>query len=66
MNKQPADCKALIDKLKACNEKELLEELKSIKSWNCGKVIAIFMNEFNETKMILLFFSVNFIIGLMF
>lgn len=44
MTKQPADCKALIDKLKACNEKELLEELKSIKSWNCGKVIAIFMN----------------------
>ncbi|CAG2109257.1 unnamed protein product, partial [Medioppia subpectinata] len=33
----PADCKSLIDKLKACNENELLEELKNIKSWNCGK-----------------------------
>ncbi|XP_054168845.1 E3 ubiquitin-protein ligase HUWE1-like isoform X3 [Oppia nitens] len=33
----PADCKALIDRLKACTETELLVELKNIKSWNCGK-----------------------------
>lgn len=33
----PADCKALIDKLKNCNHDQLLHELKQIKSWTCGK-----------------------------
>lgn len=33
----PADCKALIDKLKNCNHDQLLIELKLIKSWTCGK-----------------------------
>lgn len=33
----PADCKALIDKLKSCNHDQLLHELKQIKSWTCGK-----------------------------
>lgn len=33
----PADCKALIDKLKNCNQEQLLIELKQIKSWTCGK-----------------------------
>lgn len=33
----PADCKALIDKLKNCNHDQLLQELKQIKSWTCGK-----------------------------
>lgn len=33
----PADCKALIDKLKNCNQDQLLDELKLIKSWTCGK-----------------------------
>ncbi|KAG8199864.1 hypothetical protein JTE90_015857 [Oedothorax gibbosus] len=33
----PPDCKALIEKLKSCNCDELLEELSSIKTWNCGK-----------------------------
>lgn len=33
----PADCKALIDKLKNCNQEQLLDELKQIKSWTCGK-----------------------------
>lgn len=33
----PADCKALIDKLKNCNPDQLLNELKQIKSWTCGK-----------------------------
>ncbi|XP_078001474.1 E3 ubiquitin-protein ligase HUWE1-like [Glandiceps talaboti] len=33
----PGDCKALIEKLKACNDDELLNELKQIKSWNYGK-----------------------------
>uniref|UniRef100_A0A6G1SLG6 E3 ubiquitin-protein ligase HUWE1 n=1 Tax=Aceria tosichella TaxID=561515 RepID=A0A6G1SLG6_9ACAR len=33
----PADCKALIDKLKNCNQEQLLNELKQIKSWTCGK-----------------------------
>ncbi|XP_077869208.1 E3 ubiquitin-protein ligase HUWE1-like [Saccoglossus kowalevskii] len=33
----PADCKALIEKLKACSEDDLLTELKQIKSWNYGK-----------------------------
>ena len=34
---QPADCKALIDKLKACSEEELLSELKKIEAWTYGK-----------------------------
>ncbi|RWS25619.1 E3 ubiquitin-protein ligase HUWE1-like protein [Leptotrombidium deliense] len=34
----PNDCKQLIEKLKACNERELLDALKSIKTWNYGKV----------------------------
>ncbi|KAG1653506.1 E3 ubiquitin-protein ligase HUWE1 [Nymphon striatum] len=33
----PSDCKALIDKLKSCNQFELFVELKKIKIWNCGK-----------------------------
>lgn len=33
----PADCKALIDRLKSCNHDQLLNELKQIKSWTCGK-----------------------------
>lgn len=33
----PADCKALIDKLKSCNQDQLLHELEQIKSWTCGK-----------------------------
>lgn len=33
----PADCKALISKLNSCNRKQLLHELKQIKSWTCGK-----------------------------
>ncbi|UYV80320.1 HUWE1 [Cordylochernes scorpioides] len=33
----PADCKALIDKLKSCSQDELHLILKDIKSWNCGK-----------------------------
>lgn len=33
----PADCKALIDKLRYCDHDQLLNELKQIKSWTCGK-----------------------------
>lgn len=33
----PADCKALIERLKNCNQDQLLTELKQIKSWTCGK-----------------------------
>lgn len=33
----PADCKALIERLKNCNQDQLLIELKQIKSWTCGK-----------------------------
>lgn len=33
----PGDCRALIDKLKSCNQNQLLTELKQIKSWTCGK-----------------------------
>lgn len=33
----PIDCRALIDKLKSCNQDQLLVELKQIKSWTCGK-----------------------------
>ncbi|ELK37322.1 E3 ubiquitin-protein ligase HUWE1 [Myotis davidii] len=34
---QPADCRALIDKLKVCNDEQLLLELQQIKTWNIGK-----------------------------
>ncbi|RXM33250.1 E3 ubiquitin-protein ligase HUWE1, partial [Acipenser ruthenus] len=33
----PADCRALIDKLKACHNEQLLQELQQIKTWNIGK-----------------------------
>ncbi|XP_023243826.1 E3 ubiquitin-protein ligase HUWE1-like [Centruroides sculpturatus] len=33
----PADCKSLIEKLKICDHDELLNELKKIRTWNCGK-----------------------------
>uniref|UniRef100_A0A670YLI6 HECT-type E3 ubiquitin transferase n=1 Tax=Pseudonaja textilis TaxID=8673 RepID=A0A670YLI6_PSETE len=33
----PADCRALIDKLKICNDEQLLLELQQIKTWNIGK-----------------------------
>ncbi|XP_048192464.1 E3 ubiquitin-protein ligase HUWE1 isoform X9 [Perognathus longimembris pacificus] len=33
----PADCRALIDKLKVCNDEQLLSELQQIKTWNIGK-----------------------------
>ncbi|XP_051864982.1 E3 ubiquitin-protein ligase HUWE1 isoform X6 [Pristis pectinata] len=33
----PADCRALIDKLKACSDEQLLTELQQIKTWNIGK-----------------------------
>ncbi|XP_061266215.1 E3 ubiquitin-protein ligase HUWE1 isoform X7 [Bos javanicus] len=33
----PADCRALIDKLKVCNDDQLLLELQQIKTWNIGK-----------------------------
>lgn len=35
---QPHDCKLLIERLKGCNESDLLIELKKIKAWNYGKV----------------------------
>uniref|UniRef100_A0A803SW52 E3 ubiquitin-protein ligase HUWE1 n=1 Tax=Anolis carolinensis TaxID=28377 RepID=A0A803SW52_ANOCA len=35
--KMPADCRALIDKLKVCNDEQLLLELQQIKTWNIGK-----------------------------
>lgn len=34
---QPADCKVLIERLKACSEDELLAELKKIETWTYGK-----------------------------
>uniref|UniRef100_A0A8B9MUD0 HECT-type E3 ubiquitin transferase n=1 Tax=Accipiter nisus TaxID=211598 RepID=A0A8B9MUD0_9AVES len=34
---QPADCRALIEKLKACGDEQLLAELQQIKTWNIGK-----------------------------
>ncbi|KAG2455475.1 HUWE1 ligase, partial [Polypterus senegalus] len=34
---KPADCRALIDKLKVCNDEQLLLELQQIKTWNIGK-----------------------------
>ena len=33
----PADCKNLIDKLKACNQEQFLQELKSIETWTYGE-----------------------------
>jgi E3 ubiquitin-protein ligase HUWE1 len=33
----PADCKALIDKLKACSRDEFLAELRTIETWTYGK-----------------------------
>ncbi|XP_018898771.2 E3 ubiquitin-protein ligase HUWE1 isoform X2 [Bemisia tabaci] len=33
----PPECRPLIEKLKSCNESELLAELKQIDSWNYGK-----------------------------
>uniref|UniRef100_A0A667ZYK5 HECT-type E3 ubiquitin transferase n=1 Tax=Myripristis murdjan TaxID=586833 RepID=A0A667ZYK5_9TELE len=34
---EPADCRTLIEKLKACNDEQLLVELQHIKTWNIGK-----------------------------
>lgn len=36
-NFQPAECQALIEKLRSCSRKELLEELKKIDTWTFGK-----------------------------
>ncbi|KAJ3586121.1 hypothetical protein NHX12_012522 [Muraenolepis orangiensis] len=33
----PADCRTLIEKLKACSDEQLLVELQHIKTWNIGK-----------------------------
>ncbi|ESO88796.1 hypothetical protein LOTGIDRAFT_125574 [Lottia gigantea] len=33
----PADCRALIEKLKTCPEEELLSELKAVRVWTIGK-----------------------------
>ncbi|XP_053096519.1 E3 ubiquitin-protein ligase HUWE1 isoform X6 [Pangasianodon hypophthalmus] len=33
----PADCRALIEKLKGCSDDQLLLELQHIKTWNIGK-----------------------------
>ncbi|KAM9344280.1 E3 ubiquitin-protein ligase HUWE1 isoform 5-T6 [Pholidichthys leucotaenia] len=33
----PADCRILIEKLKGCNDEQLLVELQHIKTWNIGK-----------------------------
>lgn len=41
LNQQPADCRILIDKLKACSDEQLLVELQHIKTWNIGKVCTI-------------------------
>lgn len=38
VNQQPADCRILIEKLKACSDDQLLVELQHIKTWNIGKV----------------------------
>ena len=38
LNPQPADCRILIEKLKACSDEQLLVELQHIKTWNIGKV----------------------------
>lgn len=34
---QPAECQALISKLRSCSHSELLEELKQIDAWTFGK-----------------------------
>lgn len=36
-DKQPSDCKQLIERLRNCSQSELCNELKRIKSWNYGK-----------------------------
>lgn len=41
LNQQPADCRVLIEKLKACSDEQLLVELQHIKTWNIGKVSPI-------------------------
>ncbi|KAM4879939.1 E3 ubiquitin-protein ligase HUWE1-like, partial [Sylvia borin] len=33
----PADCRALIEKLKGCSDEQLVTELQQIKTWNIGK-----------------------------
>ncbi|XP_032569605.1 E3 ubiquitin-protein ligase HUWE1 isoform X2 [Chiroxiphia lanceolata] len=33
----PADCRALIEKLKGCTDEQLVTELQQIKTWNIGK-----------------------------
>ncbi|KAM3656124.1 E3 ubiquitin-protein ligase HUWE1-like [Ammospiza maritima maritima] len=33
----PADCRALIEKLKSCSDEQLVTELQQIKTWNIGK-----------------------------
>ena len=35
---QPADCRALIEKLKNATEDTLYKELQDVKSWSYGKV----------------------------
>ena len=37
IKKKPAECEALISKLRSCNHSELLEELKQIDAWTFGK-----------------------------
>lgn len=37
INIQPAECQALISKLRSCSHAELLEELKQIDAWTFGK-----------------------------
>ena len=37
---QPAECSALIEKIKSCSEDDLLVELKQIRNWTFGKVSA--------------------------
>lgn len=34
---QPVECQVLIDKLRSCSHKELLEVLKTIDTWTFGK-----------------------------
>lgn len=52
----PSECKVLIDKLKKCNRKQLLDELTKISTWTFGKcelghwkeVLAVFDNILEE------------------
>lgn len=46
LNQQPADCRILIEKLKACSDEQLLVELQHIKTWNIGKVSPSVFQEF--------------------